>query len=371
MQVFGVFDCYIGKMIFNIIMMILFMLVLFFGIIKFVDQLKKFGQGSYDVLGVGFYIIFSVLKDIQIFFLMVVLFGVLLGLGMLVQCSELVVMQVFGFIWLQVVLVVMKIVILLVLLIMVIGEWVVLQGEQMVCNYCVQQMYGGLLFLIQQGLWVKDGYNFVYIECVKGNDELGGVSIYVFNLECCLQLVCYVVLVKFDSENKVWCLLQVDEFDLIDLKQVIGLQMVSGIWKINLMLDKLGVVVLDLDVLLISGLYNYVKYFKFSGQDLGCYQFNMWSKIFQLLLVVVMMLMVLLFIFGLLCSVLMGVWVVMGISFGFIFYVFDQIFGLLILVYGILLIIGVLLLSVSFFLISFWLMMCKVQWVSLKCKFFQ
>lgn len=149
MQLFGVFDCYIGKIIFIIIMMMLFMLVLFFGIIKFVDQLKKVGQGNYDVLGVGMYILFSVFKDIQIFFFMVVLFGVLLGLGMLVQCSELVVMQVLGFICMQVVLLVMKMVIFLVLLIMVIGEWVVLQGEQMVCNYCVQVMYGGLLFFIQ------------------------------------------------------------------------------------------------------------------------------------------------------------------------------------------------------------------------------
>lgn len=46
-------------------------------------------------------------------------------------------------------------------------------------NYRAQQMYGGsLLSTLQQGLWAKDGHNFVYIERVKGNDELGGVSIY-------------------------------------------------------------------------------------------------------------------------------------------------------------------------------------------------
>lgn len=48
-----------------------------------------------------------------------------------------------------------------------------------------------------------------------------------------------------------------------------------------------------------------------------------------------------------------------GISFGFIFYVLDQIFGPLTLVYGIPPIIGALLPSASFFLISLWLMMRK------------
>ena len=324
MQAFGVLDRYIGKTIFNTIMMTLFMLVSLSGIIKFVDQLKKSGQGSYDALGAGLYTILSVPKDIQIFFPMAALLGALLGLGMLAQRSELVVMQASGFTRLQ-----------------------------------VAQMYGGSLLSTQQGLWAKDGHNFVYIERVKGNDELGGVSIYAFNPERRLQSVRYAASAKFDSENKVWRLSQVDESDLTDPKQVTGSQMVSGTWKTNLTPDKLGVVALDPDALSISGLHNYVKYLKSSGQDPGRYQLNMWSKIFQPLSVAVMMLMALSFIFGPLRSVPMGVRVVTGISFGFIFYVLDQIFGPLTLVYGIPPIIGALLPSASFFLISLWLMMRK------------
>ena len=120
-----------------------------------------------------------------------------------------------------------------------------------------------------------------------------------------------------------------------------------------------GVVALDPDALSISGLHNYVKYLKSSGQDAGRYQLNMWSKIFQPLSVAVMMLMALSFIFGPLRSVPMGVRVVTGISFGFVFYVLDQIFGPLTLVYGIPPIIGALLPSASFFLISLWLLMRK------------
>ncbi|MDU4364054.1 MAG: LPS export ABC transporter permease LptG [Klebsiella oxytoca] len=309
MQAFGVLDRYIGKTIFNTIMMTLFMLVSLSGIIKFVDQLKKAGQGNYDALGAGIYTILSVPKDIQIFFPMAALLGALLGLGMLAQRSELVVMQASGFTRLQVALSVMKTAIPLVLLTMAMGEWVAPQGEQMARNYRAQQMYGGSLLSTQQGLWAKDGHNFVYIERVKGNDELGGVSIYAFNDQRRLQSVRYAASAKFDTENKLWRLSQVDESDL--------------------------------------------------GQDPGRYQLNMWSKIFQPLSVAVMMLMALSFIFGPLRSVPMGVRVVTGISFGFIFYVLDQIFGPLTLVYGIPPIIGALLPSASFFLLSLWLMMRK------------
>lgn len=43
---FGVLDRYIGRTILNTILMTLFMLVSLSGIIKFVDQLRKVGQGD-------------------------------------------------------------------------------------------------------------------------------------------------------------------------------------------------------------------------------------------------------------------------------------------------------------------------------------
>ncbi len=92
------------------------------------------------------------------------------GLGMLAQRSELVVMQASGFTRMQVALSVMKTAIPLVLLTMAIGEWVWrAAGRQMARNYRAQAMYGGSLLSTQQGLWAKDGNNFVYIERVKGD----------------------------------------------------------------------------------------------------------------------------------------------------------------------------------------------------------
>ncbi|ORM73017.1 lipopolysaccharide ABC transporter permease LptG [Pantoea wallisii] len=354
---FKVLDRYIGKTIFNTIMMTLFMLVSLSGIIKFVDQLRKTGQGAYTALDAGYYTLLSVPKDIEIFFPMAALLGALLGLGTLAQRSELVVMQASGFTRLQVALAVMKTAIPLVLLTMAVGEFVAPQGEQMARNFRAQQLYGGSLVSTQNGLWAKDGNDFIYIERIKGDNEIDGVSIYHFTDQRRLLSVRYAASATWDKDHKVWKLSQVDESDLNDPKQITGSQSLSGEWKTNLTPDKLGVVALDPDALSISGLYNYSKYLKQSGQESGRYLLNMWSKIFQPLSVAVMMLMALSFIFGPLRSVSMGVRVVTGISFGFLFYVLDQIFGPLSLVYGLPPVLGAVLPSGAFFAISLYLLL--------------
>jgi lipopolysaccharide export system permease protein len=173
---FGVLDRYIGRTIFNTIMMTLFMLVSLSGIIKFVDQLRKVGQGSYSALDAGLYTLLSVPKDIEVFFPMAALLGALLGLGALATRSELVVMQASGFTRMQVATSVMKTAIPLVLLTMAIGEWVSPAGEQMARNYRAQQMFGGSLVSTQNGIWAKDGHDFIFIEHVVGDNQINGVN---------------------------------------------------------------------------------------------------------------------------------------------------------------------------------------------------
>ncbi|MBM7344409.1 LPS export ABC transporter permease LptG [Erwinia sp. INIA-01] len=354
---FGVLDRYIGKTIFNTIMATLFMLVSLSGIIKFVDQLRKTGQGEYTAAGAWLYTMLSVPKDIEIFFPMAALLGALLGLGTLAQRSELVVMQASGFTRLQIAASVMKTAIPLVLLTMAIGEFVAPQGEQMARNYRAQQLVGGSLLSTQGGLWAKDGDNFIFIERIRDDNQLAGISIYSFNHDRRLQSVRYAASAKYNAEKKVWELAQVDQSDLTDPEQVKGSQTLSGEWKTSLTPDKLGVVALDPEALSIRGLYNYTKYLEQSGQTPGRYQLNMWSKIFQPLSVAVMMLMALSFIFGPLRSVSMGFRVVVGISFGFLFYVLDQIFGPLSLVYHIPPLLGALLPSAAFFAVSVFLLL--------------
>lgn len=352
---FGILDRYIGKTIFNTIIMTLFMLVSLSGIIKFVDQLRRVGQGAYTILGAGMFTLLSVPKDIEIFFPMAALLGGLLSLGQLATRSELVVMQASGFTRIQIAGSVMKTGIPLVLLTMAIGEWVAPQGDQMAHDFRSQQIYGGSLLSTKSGLWAKDSNDFIYIERVSSEKELAGVNIYHFNEQRRLETIRYAANASF--KDGVWKLSQVYISDLTNEGQVAGTQTLTGEWKSNLTPEKLSVVALDPTSLSIKGLHNYVKYLNQSGQEANRYKLNMWNKIFSPLSVAVMMLMALSFIFGPLRSVPMGIRLVTGISFGFLFYVLDQIFGQFSLVYNISPVLGALLPSMMFLLISMYMLL--------------
>ncbi|MCC8374902.1 MULTISPECIES: LPS export ABC transporter permease LptG [Photorhabdus] len=354
---FGVLDRYIGRTILQTILMTLFMLVSLSGIIKFVEQLRKVGQGEYTTISAGLYVLLSVPKDIQIFFPMAALLGALLGLGTLATRSELVVMQASGFTRMQIAGSVMKTAIPLVILTMVIGEWVAPQGEQMARNYRAQKMLGGSLVSTNKGMWTIDGDDFIYIQRIVSDTEIKGVNIYHFSDDKKLLSVKYAASAVYDKDNDLWKLSQVEESDLTDSKKITGSQRISADWKILLTPEQLNVVALEPEALSISGLYQYIKYLKQSEQESGRYQLNMWKKIFAPLSVAVMMLMALSFIFGPLRSVPMGVRMVTGISFGFLFYVLNEIFGPLSLVYSVPAVLAALLPSLLFLTVSIYLLL--------------
>ncbi|MBG6027584.1 LPS export ABC transporter permease LptG [Proteus columbae] len=354
---FGVLDRYIGRTILQSILMTLFLLVSLSGIIKFVDQLRKVGQGDFTTLDAGIYAILNILKDVQIFFPMAALLGALLGLGALATRSELVVMQASGFTRLQIAGSVMKTAIPLVLLTVLIGEWGAPQGEQYARNYRAEKIMGNSLVSTNRGMWAKDGNQFIHINRIKSQNEMQGITLYDFNNDRKLETVRYASSAIYDVNKKTWMLTQVEQSDLTDPQKITGKKQVSLEWPTRLTPEKLSVVALDPDALSISGLYQYVKYLKQSGQESANYELNFWKKIFAPISVAVMMLMALSFIFGPLRTVPMGLRVLTGISFGFLFYIVNEVSGRLSLVYGIPAVIAALVPGILFLTLSLWLLM--------------
>ncbi|CUX97231.1 LPS export ABC transporter permease LptG [Candidatus Hoaglandella endobia] len=347
---FGVLDRYLGKIIFNAIMITVCFLVSLSGMIKFVEQLRKVGQGEYSTLGAGIFTLCSLPKDIELLLPMAALLGALWGLGKLTTTSELVVMQASCFTRAQIASSVMKTAIPLVLLTMAISEWLAPLGEKMAYNYRNKMIYGGSILSRQNMLWFKDNNDYIFIEQIVGSHKLVGINIYHFDKAERLLSLRYAATATYSNGR--WKLSQVEESYLTNDKQITGRQTFSEEWDTNLTPDKLSIVALEPSSLSISGLYNYVNYLKQNKQESKRYQLNMWSKIFLPLSISVMMLMALAFIFGPLHSRSMGMIVVIGISFGFLFYVLNQIFGLLILVYNIQPFFGALLPSLAFMIIS-------------------
>ncbi|NBI42272.1 LPS export ABC transporter permease LptG [[Haemophilus] felis] len=349
-------DRYLGKAILGAIFISLLMLVGLSSIIKFVEQFRSVGRGSYDIWQAIAYTILTIPKDIEIFFPMTALLGALIALGGLASRSELVVMQSAGFSKFRIGLAVMKTAIPLVILTMLIGEWGIPQTEQFARELRSKAMYGGSLLSVKNGIWAKDGNDFIYIKRITDDLELNDIYIYSFSGNRQLQKVQHANSAFF-SEG-VWRLRQLNE-STISEDSITTENYINQIWQTNLTPDKLGIASLKPTSLSISGLSNYIHFLRQTGQEAKKFELTYWRKLFQPLSVGVMMMLALSFIFGPLRSVTAGARILTGICFGFLFYVVNEIFGPLSLVYDVAPMLGALMPSVLFLLISWRLLSRK------------
>lgn len=346
---FSILDRYIGKTILSTIGLSLFLLISLSGIIRFIDQLRKI-KGDYDAFAVGIYTTLMAPKDLETFFPMAGLLGALIGLGLLASRSELIVMETSGFSRFKIAKAVMKTAIPLVVITMAIGEWVAPVTEQAARNMRSEKLYGNSLMAEKGSLWARDGNNYIYIGRINNDNSISHIFIYTVENNKLLSITHADYGVYSNNE---WTLAQVEKNDLTNPKQITGTNLVLMKWRTNITPDKLSIVAFAPDSLSASGLYQYSKYLHNSGQDTKYYDLLFWKKIIKPISVAVMMLLALSFIFGPLRSVSMGVRVITGISFGFLFYITDNLLAQISIVIGLYPLIGSLLTSIVFLMICY------------------
>ena len=351
-------DRYIGKSILGSIFATLLTLVGLSTIIKFVEQFRSVGKGTYDIWQAVAFTGLTIPKDIETFFPMAALLGALMALGNLASRSELVVMQAAGFSRFKIGMAVMKTALPLVLLTMVIGEWGIPQTEQFARDMRARALSGGSMLSMKNGVWAKDGNNFVFVRRVTDDAKLNDIYIYTFDQHRNLTELKHANQASYSEDESKWTLRQVNH-SMISKDEIKTSNRLSEKWETNLTPDKLGAVSLRPTSLSISGLYNYISFLRETGQDVSRFELTFWRKIFQPVSVGVMMLLALSFIFGSLRSVTAGARIVTGICFGFLFYVVNEIFGQMSVVYNMPAVFGALMPSLLFVVMIWWLLSRK------------
>lgn len=325
-----ILDAYIGRIVASTTFLTLTVFVSLSGIIKFVEQMRAVGRGNYDLAHAALYVLYSVPRDIEVFFPMSALIGGLIGIGMLASNSELVVMQAAGLSRLDIIKSVMKTAILLIVISMSIGEWLAPSGEATAREVRAQAISGGSLISAKNGVWAKDGDYFVNIGEVLEQGQLKKVQIYRFNDE--LKLDSWLSAKSAVYQDDAWLLSGVVNTQLNE-KQIKTEEVDSQVWQSSLTPKKLGVVTVTPESLSISGLLDYLDYLQANDQDPSRYELAFWRKLIQPVTVAVMLLLALSFIFGPLRSVSMGARIMMGVVTGILFFVCNEVLGSLSLVY--------------------------------------
>lgn len=303
------------------------------GIIKYVEQLRKVGRGTYDLVQALYFVLLGMPRDIEMFFPMATLLGALIALGMLASSSELTVMQAAGFSKLDVGLSVLKTAIPLMVMVMALGEWGSPQTIKMARELRAFSISGGTIVSVRSGVWAKDANNYIYIGRI--NDEsLKAITVWQFNKENDLKTIVYAKSADYIGDN-IWQMKNVQLTHMKDNIQLSKEDLDTYNWRSTIEPDKLDVVTVKPEELSLSGIYDYVNYLKASEQDAARYELAFWRKMTQPLSIAVMMLMALSFVFGPLRTVTMGARIISGIIAGFTFYISSEFFGPLSLVYQI------------------------------------
>ncbi len=328
---FKILDFYIGRTIVSTSALTLATLVGLSAIIKYVEQLRKVGKGSYDLMEALYFVLLSVPRDVELFFPMAALLGSLIGLGMLASSSELTVMQASGYSKLEIGLSVLKTAVPLMVIIMLLGEWGAPQAQKMARELRAFAMSGGNIASVRSGVWAKDGNDFIFIGRVN-DEELNGVNIWQFDDQKELKTTVFAKAAQYTGDNQ-WLLKNATVTTLESEVQVSKQNLSTFVWETTLAPDKLAIVTVKPEELSLSGLYEYVTYLKASEQEASRYELAFWRKVTQPLSIAVMMLMALSFVFGPLRSVTMGARILSGVIAGFAFYISSEFFGPLSLVY--------------------------------------
>ncbi|MCI2284739.1 LPS export ABC transporter permease LptG [Colwellia sp. MSW7] len=348
-----ILDVYIGRIVASTTFLTLAVFVSVSGIIKFVEQMRAVGRGDYDLSHAALYVLYSLPRDIEVFFPMSALIGGLIGIGMLASNSELVVMQAVGLSRLDIIKSVMKTAVLLIFVSMAVGEWLAPSGEATAREIRAQAISGGSLISAKNGVWAKDGDYFVNIGEVLEQGQLKKVEVYRFNDE--LKLDSWLSAKSAVYQGKVWKLSGVVNTK-INKNEIITSSVDSQEWISSLTPKKLGVVTVTPESLSVRGLLDYLDYLQANGQDPSRYQLAFWRKIIQPVTVAVMLLVALSFIFGPLRSVSMGARIMMGVITGIVFFVSNEVLGSLSLVYQFPPIIGALSPSILFIGVAWYFM---------------
>ena len=355
---FKIFDLYIGRTIIATSSLCLVTLVGLSSIIKYVEQLRKVGRGTYDLLKALYFVLLSIPRDIEMFFPMAALLGALIALGMLAASSELTVMQAAGFSKLDIGLSVLKTAIPLMLVVMLLGQWGAPQAQKMARELRAFSISGGSIVSVRSGVWAKDANDFIFIGRAE-DEQLSAVNIWKFDEDKKLTTVITAKRADYMADNQ-WLMSDVLVTEMSDNVALSKTRYDQYHWKTSLAPDKLAVVTVKPEELALSGLYDYVNYLKESEQDASRYELAFWRKVFQPLSIAVMMLMALSFVFGPLRSVTMGARILSGVIAGFTFYITSEFFGPLSLVYRIPPVFGAIAPSIVFMLVAVMLLRRKL-----------
>ncbi|QJD60418.1 LPS export ABC transporter permease LptG [Pseudomonas sp. gcc21] len=323
-------DRYIGNSVLSSVLLVSLIVLgldLLFAYIGELEDLEG-GYGAVQALG---YVVLTLPRRLYDLLPVAVLVGCLVGLGTLASNSELTVMRAAGVSVARIIGAVMKPLVVVMLGGVLLGEYVAPYTEGLAESRRAIAVGSGEA-IKSKGLWHREGNDFIHINAVQPDGQMYGITRYRFNDERQLQESSFAARATVQEDD--WLLedVRLTRFLETGLSEVDTLEQQR--WDVGLSHELLRVVLLDPDVLPISGLWRYQQYLGEQELDSNAYWLSFWKKVFQPVTTAALVFVAISFIFGPLRSVTLGQRVFTGVLVGFSFRIVQDLLGPSSLVFG-------------------------------------
>lgn len=288
-------------------------------------------EGDYGALAALSYTLLTLPRRLYELLPMAALVGCLIGLGSLASNSELTVMRASGVSIPRIMGAVLKPLLVLMLGGVLLGEYAAPYSENLAESRRALAIGSGEA-VKSKGLWHREGDDFIHINAVQPNGTLHGITRYRFDDQRHLLETSFAQRATATEDG--WLLEDISAtlFEPDGTSRVE--QHVQQRWDIGLSPTLLRVVLLEPDVLPLTGIWQYQGYLAEQGLNNSQYWLAFWKKLLQPVTTAALVFVAISFIFGPLRSVTLGQRVFTGVLVGFSFRILQDLLGPSSLVFG-------------------------------------
>ncbi len=326
-----ILDRYIGQVVMQTVLAVVTVLVVLFGMISFANEADKIGRADYTVSVAIVYTLLKLPLQIYQLFPLSALLGTMMGLGLLANHSELVVVRAAGVSIRRIIVAVMKIMLLLIFLVIFIGEVIAPPAYQYAVHSRVKAMAGKISLNTDYGLWARDGGMIIHVRRVENDGRLIDIRLYDFDQET--RKMRFVLSAEEGSfDGRQWQLSKVNRGTILADRLVLE-NMPTLNWQSLLDPDLINVVSVRPDELSSFKLWNYIQYLKDNRLEYEQYELAFYNRLFMPLAIIAMVLIAVPFVFVSQRHSSIGQKIVIGFLIGIIFYIANRLIGQMGLVY--------------------------------------
>jgi lipopolysaccharide export system permease protein len=306
-------DRYIGASVISSILIVTSILLALFTFMGFFEELDDIGQGQYDAGQAILYVLLSVPSLVYQLMPMATLLGCIIGLGVLANNSELVVIRSAGVSLTRIAWSAIKIGMLVVVIVIVIGEWVAPRSLETAQNLRANAKSDTVRIGSEEGLWAKDGLTMINARERLPGDRLGQVSIYRLDEQYRLLELMQAEYAAFQEGR--WVLHNVSSSTLSG-ESVQTSHHATLTWETSISPDLINVVSVKPETLSIVGLYQYTQYLRNNGLSAGRFEQTLWSKFTTPIITMLMVLLSIPLVFGSMRTVSISQRIFVGVLIG-------------------------------------------------------